>query len=47
MLQSVKDLMEIMKDKDTLIQVRNGNHAKLLDELNKMIVSMLGYKVDF
>ena len=37
--QSVKDLMEIMKDKDMLIQVRNRNHGKLLETLDKMIVS--------
>ena len=38
-LQSVKDLMEVMKDKDLLIQARNKNHQKLLAELDSLVVS--------
>ncbi|CAH1777406.1 unnamed protein product, partial [Owenia fusiformis] len=37
LLQSVKDQMEIMKDKDTFIQIKNRNHKELLDELDKLI----------
>lgn len=36
-LQSVKELMEVMKDKDSLIQIRNKNHQKLLEELDGLI----------
>ena len=36
-----KDLMDIMKDKDTLLQVRNNNHQKLLEELDGIIVSQV------
>lgn len=38
-LQSVKDLMDIMKDKDALINVRNRNHQRLLEELSSLVVS--------
>jgi hypothetical protein len=30
--------MEVMKDKDTLIKVRNQNHQKLLEELDNVVV---------
>ena len=32
---------EFMKDKDTLINVRNHNHEKLLTELESLVVSLL------
>ena len=31
--------MDVMSDKDTLLQVRNNNHQKLLETLDSMIVS--------
>ncbi|KAK2160904.1 hypothetical protein LSH36_125g04004 [Paralvinella palmiformis] len=34
---SVKELMETMKDKDMLIQIRNRNHHKLLSQLDSLI----------
>ena len=37
-LQGVKDLMEFMKDKDTLIQVKTRNNQKLLQELDSLVV---------
>ena len=37
--QAVKEQMEVMKDKDTLINVRNMNHEKLLTELESLVVS--------
>ena len=33
--------MEVMKDKDQLINVRNTNHEKLLSELESLVVSIL------
>lgn len=39
-LQSVKDLMDIMKDKDALINVRNKNHQRLLEELDTLVRNM-------
>lgn len=36
--QNVKDQMEVMKDKDTLINLRNTNHQKLLEELDNLVV---------
>ena len=33
--------MEVMKDKDTLINVRNQNHEKLLTELESLVVSLV------
>ena len=33
--------MEVMKDKDTLINVRNQNHEKLLTELESLVVSQV------
>ena len=32
--------MEVMKDKDTLLSVRNANHQKLLSDLENVVVSM-------
>lgn len=39
-LQSVKDLMDIMKDKDALINARNKNHQRLLEELDGLVRKM-------
>ncbi|KAK3099143.1 hypothetical protein FSP39_000104 [Pinctada imbricata] len=39
-LQNVKDQMEVMKDKDTLINVRNSNHQKLLEELDNVVTQL-------
>ncbi|KAK3606322.1 hypothetical protein CHS0354_041956 [Potamilus streckersoni] len=39
-LQVVKDQMEVMKDKDTLINISTKNHKKLLDELEHLVVSL-------
>lgn len=36
-LQAVKEQMEVMKDKDQLINVRNQNHEKLLSELESLV----------
>lgn len=36
-LKNVKDQMEVMKDKDTLISRRNTNHQKLLEELDNLV----------
>ncbi|CAE1251875.1 EXOC1 [Acanthosepion pharaonis] len=36
-LKNVKDQMEVMKDKDTLINLRNTNHQKLLEELDNLV----------
>ncbi|XP_060579984.1 exocyst complex component 1-like isoform X4 [Ruditapes philippinarum] len=36
-LQSVKDQMEVMKDKDTLLSVRNDNHQKMLEEIESLV----------
>ena len=41
LLQAVKEQMEVMKDKDTLINVRNQNHEKLLTELESLVVSLV------
>ena len=41
LLQGVKDLMEFMKDKDTLIQVKTRNNQKLLQELDSLVVGLL------
>ena len=38
-LQAVKEQMEVMKDKDQLINIRNNNHEKLLSELESLVVS--------
>jgi len=38
--QAVKEQMEVMKDKDTLLSVRNANHQKLLSDLENVVVSM-------
>lgn len=35
-LASVKEQMEVMRDKDTLLTVRNKNHQRLLEELENM-----------
>jgi hypothetical protein len=39
LFQGVKDSMEIMKDKDALIHIQNGNHQRLLEELDSLVVS--------
>ncbi|XP_052078760.1 exocyst complex component 1-like isoform X1 [Mytilus californianus] len=39
-LQNVKEQMEVMKDKDTLIKVRNTNHQKLLEELDNVVTQL-------
>ena len=39
-LQSVKELMETMKDKDQLIHVRNHNHLQLLAQLDQLITQL-------
>ncbi|WAR00092.1 EXOC1-like protein [Mya arenaria] len=36
-LQGVKEQMELMKDKDMLLSVRNANHQKLLEELENVV----------
>ncbi|XP_053398468.1 exocyst complex component 1-like isoform X2 [Mercenaria mercenaria] len=36
-LQSVKEQMEVMKDKDTLLSVRNANHQKMLEEIESLV----------
>lgn len=36
-LQSVKEQMEVMKDKDTLLSVRNTNHQKMLEEIESIV----------
>ncbi|ESO07376.1 hypothetical protein HELRODRAFT_76461 [Helobdella robusta] len=36
-LETVKDLMDCMKDKDALINIKNKNHRKLLEELEALI----------
>lgn len=36
-LQSVKEQMEVMRDKDTLMAVRNANHQKMLEELESIV----------
>ncbi|XP_052277522.1 exocyst complex component 1-like isoform X2 [Dreissena polymorpha] len=36
-LQGVKEQMEMMKEKDTLMSVRNQNHQKLLAELENLV----------
>jgi len=46
-LQGVKEQMEVMKDKDMLLSVRNASHQKLLDELDNIVVSVLGMKYAF
>ena len=38
-LQSLKDLMEIMKDKDFLLKIKNKNHNLILGQLDSIIVS--------
>ncbi len=38
-MQGVKELMDEMKVKDTVIQVRNQNYQRLQDELDKLVVS--------
>ena len=38
-LQNVKDQMEVMKEKDALIQTRNRNHQLLLEKLDNLVVS--------
>jgi hypothetical protein len=38
-VQGVKELMDEMKVKDTVIQVRNQNYQRLQDELDKLVVS--------
>ncbi|KAK3751247.1 hypothetical protein RRG08_024002 [Elysia crispata] len=35
-LASVKEQMEVMRDKDTLLTVRNSNHQRLLEELENL-----------
>ena len=40
-VQAVKEQMEVMKDKDQLISVRNNNHEKLLSELESLVVGIL------
>ncbi|ELT89930.1 hypothetical protein CAPTEDRAFT_229168 [Capitella teleta] len=39
-LQSVKELMDVMKDKDSIIQIRNRNLTKLHDDLDGLISQM-------
>lgn len=39
-LQNVKDQMEVMKEKDALINTRNKNHQLLLEELDNLVVSI-------
>ncbi|XP_033743453.1 exocyst complex component 1-like isoform X1 [Pecten maximus] len=36
-LQNVKDQMEMMRDKDSLINTRNKNHQHLLEELDSLV----------
>ncbi|XP_064608432.1 exocyst complex component 1-like isoform X2 [Liolophura sinensis] len=38
-LQNVKDQMEVIKEKDMLIKIRNENHQSLLEELDKLVKS--------
>ncbi len=40
LLQSVKDLMNVMKDKDMLLKIKNNNHQQLLEQLESIIVSL-------
>ena len=37
--QSLKDLMEIMKDKDFLLKIKNKNHNLILEQLDSIVVS--------
>jgi hypothetical protein len=37
-LQNVKEQMEVMQDKDTLVTRRNTNHNRLLEHLDQMVV---------
>lgn len=37
-VQAVKEQMEVMKEKDTLLSVRNASHQKLLTELEAVVV---------
>ena len=39
--QSLKDLMEIMKDKDFLLKIKNKNHNLILEQLDSIVVSPL------
>ncbi|KAL5012020.1 hypothetical protein ScPMuIL_010571 [Solemya velum] len=39
-LQNVKEQMEVMKDKDTLMTIRNKNHQQLLEELDNLITRL-------
>ncbi|XP_048772233.1 exocyst complex component 1-like isoform X2 [Ostrea edulis] len=39
-LQNVKDQMEVMKEKDALIQTRNRNHQLLLEKLDNLVIQL-------
>ncbi|XP_055958855.1 exocyst complex component 1 [Patella vulgata] len=39
-LENVKEQMEVMKDKDMLMTIRNTNHHKLTEELNGLVSNM-------
>lgn len=41
MVQGVKENMDEMKVKDTVIQVCNQNYQRLQDELDKLVVSII------
>ena len=43
--QSLKDLMEIMKDKDFLLKIKNKNHNLILEQLDSIVVSPLSLLV--
>lgn len=40
-VQGVKENMDEMKVKDTVIQVCNQNYQRLQDELDKLVVSII------
>ena len=39
--QNVKEQMEVMQDKDTLVTRRNTNHTRLMEHLDHLVVSIL------
>ncbi|CAG5118242.1 unnamed protein product [Candidula unifasciata] len=43
-LANVKEQMEVMRDKDTLMTLRNKNHQRLLEELQNLVVIRLDMK---
>ena len=38
--QNVKEQMEVMQDKDTLVTRRNTNHQRLLEHLGHLVVGI-------